>query len=318
MKKIAILLCLTMLFCSCEKKNITECHIKADADAEAFEQMLYSLDDLNASYGYLETRGGGKPYVVSASDAAGAAIGRWIGKRLGAGLGIVTGNPVVGVVGYAAGMRFGGWAGSVGASALAEKYYNPSISTAPDISGNFVPDTLQYAESVDCSYEDFTFGDLHNYCLYHLIDNGNTYISTDDTIRMEELFSDLQSLSEITGFEDPVILDEEGKTIMADFYVQLVAVLSWAASNNEDPDITMNKIQQIMENLGMPTQEVSMYISVISMLTACVSTMDSEGIKAYEKDYINLVRNSQLSDDMKDDLVDIGSVAIMSTAFWTK
>ena len=41
-------------------------------------------------------------------------------------------------------------------------------------------------------------------------------------------------------------------------------------------------------------------------------------IKAYEKDYINLVRNSQLSDDMKDDLVDIGSVSIMSTAFWTK
>ena len=111
--------------------------------------MLLSLDDLNASYGYSETRGGGKPYVVSASDAVGAAVGSWIGKQLGAG----------------------GWAGSVGASALAEKYYNPSISTAPDFSGNFVPSTIQYTESLDCPSEDVTFGDLHNYCLYHLVDN---------------------------------------------------------------------------------------------------------------------------------------------------
>lgn len=133
--------------------------------------MLLSLDDLNASYGYSETRGGGKPYVVSASDAVGAAVGSWIGKQLGAGLGLISGNPVIGVVGYAAGRKFGGWAGSVGASALAEKYYNPSISTAPDFSGNFVPSTIQYTESLDCPSEDVTFGDLHNYCLYHLVDN---------------------------------------------------------------------------------------------------------------------------------------------------
>ena len=46
--------------------------------------------------------------------------------------------------------------------------------------------------------------------------------------------------------------------------------------------------------------------------------MDPEVIKAYEKDYINLVKDSQLSEDKKNELAEIGFVSIMSTAFWTK
>ena len=317
MKKIAALLCFTMLFCSCEKKSIPGS--QTDPDADAFKQMLISLDDLNASYGYTETRGGGKPFVVAAADAAGQAVGGWLGQTLGAGLGVITGIPMVGVAGYLAGRRYGGWAGAVGASALAEKYYNPSMSTSsPEFNLTFVPNTIQYTISTDLFSEDISVGDLHNYGLYRLVENGNTYISADGTIKMEEFFCDLQSLTEITGYEDPVILDEEGKDILAEFYVQLAAVLSEANSNLEDPNITMIKMQQAMENVGMPTQEAEMSIPLISVLTACVSTLDSEVIKDYETDYLNLIEESQLSEDSKNRLAEIGSVSIMSTAIWTK
>ncbi len=317
MKKLAALLCFTMFFCSCEKKSITGNQI--DHDADAYKQMLISLDDLNASYGYMETRAGGKPYVVAAADAAGNAIGGWIGKNIGAGLGVITGVPMVGVAGYLAGRKYGGWAGAVGASALAEKYYNPSMSTtSPEFNETFVPNTIQQTISSNLLSEDLSVGDLHNYGLYRLVANGNTYILADGTIKMEKLFSDLQSLTEITGYEDPVILDEEGKSILADFYVQLATVLSEANSNHEEPNITMIKMQQAMENVGMPTQEVEMIIPLISVLTACVSTLDTAVIKEYETDYLNLIEKSQLSEDKKKELAEIGSVSIMSTAMWTK
>jgi len=54
------------------------------------------------------------------------------------------------------------------------------------------------------------------------------------------------------------------------------------------------------------------------VLTACVSTLDTAVIKEYETDYLNLIEKSQLSEDKKKELAEIGSVSIMSTAMWTK
>ena len=313
MKKITAFFCLVCLICACEKSKVTEIENNVITEEEAFDLVLQSINELNASYGYDETKSMSKPFVVAASDAAGGAIGRWVGKTLGAGAGVVTGNPVVGVVGYVGGRKFGGWAGSVMASALAEKYY-PTDAMA--VNNPFVLKSLPYTATGYYPAEDISFGDIHNYFLPMFRNTETSFLTPEGTVNSEDLFNDLQALAVEYNVEDPLLSNESWKETMTSYYDELAVVLNNASSNNEDPEVTITNIQQVMENIGMPEEEAQAITPVISSLSSCVATLRPNRVKSYERDYTALISASKMRYEKKLEFIDLGSVTIMSTAYW--
>ena len=117
-----VLLLAFFVSCSNDSKEL----ISNDECLETTYQENYSLllgevDKLNDEFGYCNTRGVGTDIVKRTADLAGSQLGAWVGSELGAGLGVLTANPVVGVVGYLGGRKVGGVAGFVVASYIAGK-----------------------------------------------------------------------------------------------------------------------------------------------------------------------------------------------------
>lgn len=311
MKRIITLFCLVCLMCACEKAKTTENVIANEEEAMAL--VLQSIDELNASYGYVETRSIPKEYAVATADAAGTLIGRWAGKHVGAGIGVITGNPVIGVVGYVGGRKFGGWAGYVLASALAKELC-PGRQIIPN--NPFVLNSLPYSATGLYLLEDLSSGDVHNFLLDKFVETETAFFTPEGTVNSEELFDELQGLADEYNVEDPLLSIEPWKETMAQFYEELAVIMNNAASNNEDPEITVSNMQKAMENIGVPAEETQVFCPLMSKLISCAATLRPNRVKSYERDYVTLINASKVSMEKKLNFIDIGSVAIMSSAYW--
>ena len=311
MKKIIVLFSLVCLICACEKSKTTENVIINEE--EAFDQILQSIDDLNASYGYVETRSIGKDVGVASCDAVGAYLGRLAGKHLGAGLGVITGNPVVGVVGYLGGRKFGGWAGATLASAIANELI-PDENTAEQ--NPFVLESLPDCETGIYPSEEISFGDIHNYFLPKISNTETPFFTSEGTVNSEELFNDLQELADEYNVEDPLLSNDSWREVMASFYDDMATVLNNPSIKKKDSYTILRRLQSVMENHGVAVEETQTIIPVITKLTSCAASLRPNKVKPYERDYMSIVCASEISDEKKMELMDVGSVAIMSAAYW--
>lgn len=309
MKKFFYLFLCTAVLCSCNKvvSNVDE---HGDTDGQNFEQLLMAVDELNASYGVAETKGAGGAVLTSFADVGGKALGSWLGSKLGAGLGVVTANPVVGVVGYVAGRKFGGVAGAAAASYVAAHFLGGCIAVLPPF------DPSNPDSQTICLLDDPSYGETHNFLLNLLQQNGKTYISSDGSISIEDVYDDLVALENEYGIEDPLSDNGTIRSIMISFCADVANAAQISMQQNESAEIHMGRIANLLLDRGLSDQEVNVFVQLSERLIGCASLLEEEVARQYEEDFEDLVMESNLTDQQKEETIQVGSVAIMSTIYW--
>ena len=277
----------------------------------AFSEFLGDIDKLNDSYCYdpISTKGFGGGFIKYVADRGGAKVGAWIGSKLGAGLGVITANPVVGVVGYVGGRYVGGIAGYACASYIAELFLDGvSVAITPD--NRFLPNTTHIELDSFSS-----FGEVHNAILGELMTNGKSYIDENGNVLSEEMYEDALAIERNLGIQDELGEEEEYRSSIISYCNDVAKAAKEKIKFNEPDDVYNAKILKAIVAQGVPEEDVIQFEQLTSKLTAPV-ILNSEQTIQYERDFEKLVLSSNLPEPKKVDFIITGSVAIMSTDFW--
>lgn len=286
---------------------------------DAYYQLLSDIQSLNADFGISETKGLVREMAVHAADVFGAWAGKTLGISAGAAITLYTGSPHCGYLlgRLAAGAL--GVAGYVSCSYLAGLLYDyiqghggREVVISPDdpfwniIHGN------QTAIQLDT----LSLGEIHNYMLYALRHNGKTYMDKDGNISVEEMYEDAVQIAADLGICDLVASNLETRISALSFCHEVMNVSSlYFASDDPVENYYSSLMQRASSCVGRPLSELEALWPVINELVASASLSNEETI-AYERAFEAIVFNSGLSEEAKEEVAVVGSVAIMSIEYW--
>ena len=298
-----------IFFISCSKSSERTSLIE-DLEDKEYSEFLLSLDSLNYRYGVYDdsSRGffqwGSEQMVCAVADAAGKRVGSWLGSQLGASLGVVTGNPVVGAVGYLGGRKYGGIAGCVAASYAASVAFEKIAMTSESVA--------QYCDvKIDTS---MSVGMVHNVILSNLIKLDKSYVLDDGSLSFSELYNDIVMIEQKLLIEDELSLDAEFKSRMLSFCELSFSSARCAVLSNESEEEYVNRISGNLRELKFPEKEICSFLEIRDKLSAGTKQLDDDVTVSYEKDFEKIVDNSSIRE--KKATKDVGSVVINSAKFW--
>lgn len=168
------------------------------------EELLLSIDSLNVAYGIeqQEFRSFRKwlrgALTETVADDVGAVVGNWIGKQLGASVGVASANPLLAVGGYIVGGKMGGVVGCAAASYAAYLITQKAESVTYENSASNMSATVDPNE--------LSYGELHNV----LIDkvrvrvNEHLQINPDGSVDVQRIYNDMLRAEKELGIVDPV------------------------------------------------------------------------------------------------------------------
>ena len=294
---------------------------------EQMNDLLASIDSLNAQFGYdqSQTKGGLTNFLtVSAADQLGGLAGAWIGKELGAGLGVITANPVIGVVGYVGGRKVGKWAGGAAASYLAGKFCGGcSVSIDPNdpIQSLYLAmyDNLCQQCALGNSEEataNYSAGEIHNIILAKLATNGKNYTDRQGRVLVPELYYDALQIETEMGFDTAIEYETEFKRALMDYCYSVVSASKEKSLYNESDEVYENKLSLALALCGVEDSIIRDTRAITSKLSAPVDLTLEETI-SYESKFEDIVGSSKIPADEKEIIRQVGSIAIMSTEYWS-
>ena len=289
---------------------------------ENYSLLLGEVDKLNDEFGYCNTRGVGTDIVKRTADLAGSQLGAWVGSELGAGLGVLTANPVVGVVGYLGGRKVGGVAGFVVASYIAGKLCETikgscdldetGISFYGDMYDGYSTGVIYTRSDEDPSV--YSVGDIHNMILAKLVHNNKAYTDKDGHLQIEEMYDDAVQL-EMAILDDTLSLNTVYRNYFIAFCKDVESATRDLYANGICVEEYNARLFQSLMNKGVPAADVQELEELTNKLLA-PTVLDREQTFEYERAFEDIVRTSSLPDNKKEDFILSGSVAIMSTDFW--
>jgi len=320
MKKILLLLGVSLLLSSCSLKQEIEIspESKTTVNQElAFKQFKANLESLNQDLGYTDlfkTKGGGRDLTTGIADAVGGALG----TRFGASLGITVGSwcgPWGGLTGYFLGHKYGGTIGTIVASAAAGAIYD-WCSGGCSLTIPWQPESWAVDNTSQSSLNgNESIGNVHNIILSQVRANGKHYVSVDGNVNINELYTDVLQYAEKMGIEDDLSLNEEYRTYMDDYFNEIVSITLQDAKKCLSGSYEDNVKHFLCKEKGFSSMEAQNIMDVISATQVSAVLDKSEAIE-YEKEFIKLVDDSDLSLENKNIIKNTGSVSIMSTNYW--
>lgn len=325
MKKCIVFL-LAVILCSCHKEaSVVR---PAAQEQESFEQLISSIHELNNQYGFTETK---SPVgvIASAADCAGGILGNMYGAGVGAWVGGAAG-PVGSVVGYLAGRRFGGYIGAAvfsGAVHLVDCFVKSPIirEDTPLILMEgpglllmdyvYPPRTAAQREDLMNAVNNATPGNLHNILLYCLQCQGlSKYVNLDGSVNAGAMYDDLVLIAEDLGL--PVEEDiNDYKPVVISYTSDVVAETKNANRNNTDSYTYSLKLYNHLVKHGLPSSDVAQLASLHESISAASFTSDAQASQ-YEQQCIQLIADSDLSEDKKTGYAAFASIAVRSTEYW--
>ncbi len=282
------------------------------------ENILSSIDSLNNTFkcndhfrisllGWLS-----EAAVVNLADKAGSVAGAWAGRSLGASVGVITANPVVGCAGYLVGGKIGGAAGYVAASYGAAQL----ISETDLFRSNITSKKLNYSIK-----KELTAGDIHNRLL-DIIEPNNYKIG--DSINISKLYDNILIYEQELGIIDTLSSNPEYRNTMISFCNDAMRSLknNLITSKNANSLISVRTYfldlkKSVESNLDKtPKSKIEFSFNLIEKLSSAIEQIDKSKVLEYEQKFTSIVENSNLSYEDKDAIKTIGQVSIGSSVYW--
>lgn len=322
MRKI-IFIAFAISIMSCSKTVDNNTMKTANKQEQAYEELMNGIKSLNDDFGCsMEpvTKGTGRDVTRDIADIFGCYLGQRFGSTIGASAGAVTGNPVVGVVGYMAGRRYGGIIGSIAASAIAGSVYDwchgGYAITVPGESDKVAnmpldDDSLYVDVHID---DNASYGDVHNVMLSILRSNGKSYISYSGEVLIEELYNDIAVIAERLDIEDVLYYDSDYNAYIQEYFENVGAVTMNYIINSVDAEYS-DCIYDCVVNMEVPEEDAQMVLDLSRKLEAAAS-LDEDQTDEYEEAFAELVDNSSIDEEDKAIVKNTGSVAIRSKKYW--
>jgi len=318
-----------LLAFSCSRESNVAVETAAP-DQESFEQLMTSINELNNEYGFTETK---SPVgvIASAADCAGGILGNIYGAGVGAWVGSAAG-PVGSVVGYLAGRRFGGYVGAAvfsGAVHLVDCFVkSPSIreDELPELIEDgpgqllmhyvYPPRTAAQRTALTNAVNNATPGTLHNILLSCLEQSQglSKYANADGSVNAAAMYDDLVAIAIDLGL--PVEEDiNDYKPVVVSYTSDVVSETKKANRNNLDSQTYSSNLYGHLVKHGLPASDVAQLTSLHSTISAASFTSDAQAAQ-YEQQCIQLIADSDLSEDKKSEYAAFASIAVRSTEYW--
>jgi len=315
MKRFVIVLSSLLAFFACQETGVTTI-IKESESYESnssFDKFLESLDSLNSKYNAVEVKSPVQDMAVgTVADLIGEKIGQWAGKELGAGVGVVTANPAIGVLGYIIGRQVGGVVGSATLSYVAGKIFLTQSQM-----NNLVGTPWANSGFMQKIYNgNLTYGSLHNYLINQVRTNGETYLNNDNSIDFENIFNDILEMADSCNYVDSLGHNESYQSTFLSFCEDFIDITVDAKNSNTSVEDYLDSLSDLLIEEGIPTSSVSRFMLLTSSLLSATSGLSDEELASYENDFYSLVSNSEMGAEAKGEVMKTGSIAINSLMFW--
>ena len=293
--------------------TLSACSSEDDVTAQKPEpvqswDISQALDSLNISYGITTptpTRGfwewAKNTATEAVADKVGGVVGRWAGRAGGSYLG----GPVGGYIGG----KLGNAAGFVAASYLAHKIINkkhPSKKVAyyqyPTRSSSVILDTL-------------TVGDVHNILLSIIMNNGKSYLTESGEYDINALYYDIIVEEQKLGLDTELDVNRAYVSLFEDFCNSVVDI--YQSSNiTSTNDYYEAKFADILKGYGMTQEYIQSTFEIIEKTTSAAVVLEGDQLQNYVSDYKQMIENSPLPQEMKQEVFDIGTISVRSTEYW--
>lgn len=294
---------------SCSKTNDVKEAGEPIEQQEAFNELLGNLDCLNSDFGITTTKGGGRDALKSAADIAGYVAGNTWGADVGAWAGSAAG-PVGSVVGFLVGKKYGGVVGSQIFSLIAGYGYD-LFSGCQIIAPAPVDSNIAFCEPED----DATIGEVHNYLLSIMNFQEEEFVSDDGYLNIEAICNKSFENAKAYKIEDNLCENEEYVAFIKDLSKEIENIAYAMATNSTGKSCEQSLKDLLTQRTNLSETEADNLFALSSTLRGS-SDMEESVVEEYEQAFADLVNSSELSDDNKNCVKAVGSIAIRGNYYW--
>ena len=280
----------------------------------AYEEFLYALDSINSLDEYQKGRTRSlETYVaVRIADGIGSAIGNKVGTNVGAALGSMSGNPLIAIIGYLAGRKYGAKiVGSVFSAAVGI-FGDVQVTPLNPNDGVVIP-----IDSANICYFD-SIGLGHNMAMGYFHNNKQSYVNILGTTDMEQLYDDCvdmlvveeiikDSFYNATSIKNQIIYlaDLTAKNVRN----YLSGRFSYSAFLELEKDMLIN-------NVNMDALEAKFYIDLCDDIVDATSDLTSDEIKTYGVSLKSLIDSSNFDTETKENVYSTVNILLSSVICW--
>lgn len=270
-----------------------------------------AVDSLNLSFpDDYSTRGsfwsGSTKFLA---DAAGSLVGGYAGSTAGLGLGVVTGNPVVGVAGWAVGRKVGSLACAAIFSGIASYVidYQVSIDATANEAAICIWDCniITIIEGEECD----SLGYYHNLIMSRITKDHSKYILSDG-INFSLLYDDIIGYCQEYGFDIQVFRHKVIKN-------ELIHLACIAADNSKFAfEEAVLKNCELLQSLQVPENRISIYSNLCLTIGRKLSQLSEETISDYSDNLNELIQNSHLDEENVEIIQGTTQILVNSALCW--
>lgn len=284
------------------------------ATTDSYERFIAAFDSLNAPYLSSQRGGFSSGAGTAMADYGGYAVGGCVGSWVGGALGSLTGNPLVVVFGSAVGRKVGpAICGSL-ASGIAHCLLESSGGSNPrgpiEARWSFEFNRL-LSEEMD------SIGYYHNLCMTMLQSRHDKYFFN-DSLHANVIYDDVLAFYQKYGIFDPAFEDNLVKT----FLVSEITVFCEFSklydlheiSYDEMIDSQINFMQSRVNCENHVIRDFREFGSKIARV--CGEAQDSDQIINYAKELNEIIEQSDLTLETKEELAGQAQFIINSSLFW--
>lgn len=296
--------------------------------SESFKTFMLSVDSLNNSFKTPATRGFWGNFGKNLADQAGRAGGRVIGRWLGAMTGAVTANPAIASIGYICGQHIGGIVGYAAASAAADLLLcNAGHPSIPKGNMQLVVDynirpsefiaqsTLTRSSTLDLRCDSIGF--YHNHVMMRVNQNKDKFISNGQ-VDIDRLYDAVVLFFQEVGvYSEPLQSDESIKYAIKQFIYKLAMMTLQSINNSESASQLMDRhCSYLYQNCMLTCDELTVHQQFVQPIAIKCSELSQDQIHSYAKELNTIIVNSNMPQEMKEEVAVSAMTTVNSALCW--
>ncbi len=280
----------------------------------AYEDFLYALDSLNSLDEYQKGRTRSlKSYIsVRVADGIGSAIGNKVGTRVGTALGSMSGNPLIAIIGYLAGRKYGATVVGSIFSAAVGIFGDVQVTPLNPNDGVVIP-----IDSASICYFD-SIGLGHNMAMGYFHNNKQLYVNFDRTTDMDQLYDDCVDMLVVEEIIKDSFYNATSIKNQAIYLADLTArnVRNYLSGRFSYSAFLELEKDMLINDVNMDALEARFYIDLCDDIADATSNLTSDEIKTYGQALKTLIDNSSFDAETKEDVYSIVNILLSSAICW--
>lgn len=297
-------------------------------NSESFKTFMLSVDSLNNSYTGVTTRGLWGNLGVSLADAAGRVGGRVLGKWLGASVGAAMANPAIACIGYLGGQHLGGVVGYAVASAAADLLFcNAGHPSIPKGNMQLIADynirpseviaqsTITRSSNIDMRCDSIGF--YHNHVMMRVNQNKDQFISN-GKVDMDRLYDAIiYYFIEVGVYSEPLAINNTIKKGIKQLAFDLAHISLSSIENSYSEALLMDiQCDYLYQHCLIPAEELDIYKEFTLSIASKCRQLSQEQIHSYASYLNTIIVNSNLPQDVKEEVAVSAMTTVNSALCW--